>query len=196
MAEPLRFDRHARVCRRTQPRPAAKLGGIVGWYFYYVMHSLPLMLQTTMLLLGCALPRYLWDIDVTVASVVLSVTSFGVIFYLSVVIAGTASESCPYQTPAAHSFRQILRCLLPAPRSACPAILGVISSAFFRLFWSCSMLAAWFSNLWEPWYSLKNLPALSSSFLYCLYSRHSPTLRSHSLQKPTGSHRHILYPTG
>ena len=41
------------------------------------------------LLLGCALSRYLWDIDVTMTSVVLSATSFGVIFYLSIVIAGT-----------------------------------------------------------------------------------------------------------
>jgi hypothetical protein len=36
-----------------------KLDGIVAWYFNYVMESLPLMLQAALLLLGCALSRYL-----------------------------------------------------------------------------------------------------------------------------------------
>jgi glucan phosphoethanolaminetransferase (alkaline phosphatase superfamily) len=53
------------------------------------MESLPLMLQVALLLLGCALSRYLWEIDVTVASVTVAVTSSGVIFYLFIVVAGT-----------------------------------------------------------------------------------------------------------
>ena len=126
------------------------------------MESLQLMLQAALLLLGCALSRYLWDIDVTVASVVLSVTSFGVIFYLSIVIAGTASESCPYQTPAAHFFRYILRYLLPTLRSSFAAVPGLVSSAFFRLLgssWSFRILASWFTDLRQPWYSTENLTA-------------------------------------
>ena len=145
-----------------------KFGGIVGWYFDYVMESLPLMLQAALLLLGCALSRYLWDIDVTVASVVLGVTSFGVIFYLSIVIVGTTSESCPYQTPAAHFFRHILRYLLPTLRSAFAAVPGAIYSRFFRLLgasWCCKVLAAWFANLRRPWYSTKNFTSILPFFL-------------------------------
>ena len=41
-----------------------KLNGIVSWYFDHVMGSLPLMLQATLSLLGCA-PRYLWEINRT-----------------------------------------------------------------------------------------------------------------------------------
>ena len=91
---------------RSQNRQR-KFDGIVNWYFDHVIGSLPLMLQVALLLLGCALSRYLWEIDTTVASVVLGVTSFGVLFYLFIVVAGAVFASCPYQTPGAH----ILRCI-------------------------------------------------------------------------------------
>ena len=78
-----------------------KLDGIANWYFDYVMKTLPLMLQGALLLLDCALSRYLWEYNTTVASVVVGFTSFGVLFYLFIVIAGTISVNCPYQTPAA-----------------------------------------------------------------------------------------------
>ena len=111
-----------------------KLGGIVGWYFDHVMESLPLVLQTTLLLLGCALSRYVWEIDVTIASVVLGVTSFGVIFYLFIVTAGTVSESFPYQTHTAHVLRRIFRHLLSALHSASTFIAVATRSGFSRLF--------------------------------------------------------------
>ena len=69
-------DQRGSAIERSQNRQR-KLGGIVTWYFYHVMESLPLMLQGSLLLLGCALSRYLWETDITIASVVLSVTSFG-----------------------------------------------------------------------------------------------------------------------
>ena len=67
------------------------------------------MLQIALFLLCCALSRYLWGIDKTVASVVLSVTTFGAIFYIFLVVAGTASASCPYQTPGARILRYLWR---------------------------------------------------------------------------------------
>ena len=101
-------DMEGSAVERSQNRQR-KLDGIVAWYFDQVMQSLPLMLQAALLLLGCALSRYLWEINTTVATVVIGVTSFGVLFYLFIVIAGTASVSCPYQTPGAHILRRILR---------------------------------------------------------------------------------------
>jgi hypothetical protein len=59
--------------------------------------------EIALLLLGCALSRYLWEINVTVASVVIGVTSFGMIFYIFVIVAGTISVICPYQTPVPAS---------------------------------------------------------------------------------------------
>ena len=89
---------------RSQDRQQ-KLNGIVTWYFDHVMESLPLMLQIALLLLGCALSRYLWGIHTTIASVVLGATSLGLLFYIFVVVAGAAFMSCPYQTPTSRILR-------------------------------------------------------------------------------------------
>jgi hypothetical protein len=70
-----------------QPSSTAKIDsgsstrvyGIVTWYFDHVMEWSPLKLQFTLLLLGCALSFYLRGIDGTVTSVVLGITSFGIV---------------------------------------------------------------------------------------------------------------------
>jgi len=89
------------VIERSQNRQQ-KLDGITAWYLDHAMVSLPLMLQSALLLFACALSRYLWGINKAVASVILGVTSFGVAFYIFIVIMGAVSASCPYQTPGAH----------------------------------------------------------------------------------------------
>ena len=83
------------------------------------MESLPLILQAGLLLLGCALSRHLWDTNTTVGSVIIGVTSFGVLSFLFIVVAGVASASCPYQTPAVHILRHI------------PHIFGMLRSVVF-----------------------------------------------------------------
>ena len=99
-------DMRGSAIERSQNRQR-KLDGIVAWYFDHVMESLPLMLQAALLLLGCALSRYLWDISTIVALVVVGVTSFGLTFYLFVIVAGAISESCPYQTPGSRILRHL-----------------------------------------------------------------------------------------
>jgi len=108
------------IIERSQYRQR-KLDGMANWYFDHVMESLPLMLQAALLLLGCALSRYLWEYNTTVASVVIGVTSFGVLFYLFIVIAGTVSVNCPYQTPGADFLRHI------------PDVLGRIPYLLYRV---------------------------------------------------------------
>ena len=101
-------DVRGSAIERSQHRQL-KMNGIVRWCFEYVMGSLPVMLQFSLLLLGCALSQYLWTIDATVAAVVLGATSFGVLAYALIVIMGTFSKSCPYQTPASHFARYFWR---------------------------------------------------------------------------------------
>jgi hypothetical protein len=115
-------DVRGSAIERSQNRQR-KHNGITVWYFNYVMESLPLMLQAALLLLGCALSLYLWEINSTIASVVLGVTSFGVIFSLSVVVAATASVSCPYQTPGSRSLRSAVVVVLAAI-STCKHAIG------------------------------------------------------------------------
>jgi len=110
------------------------------------------MLQAALFLLGCALSRYLWEIDVTIASVVLGVTSIVIIFYIFIVIAGTASECCPYQTPGARIFRHIFHHV--------PSFLARLHR--FHNFVQNSMchrtLVDWSSSLKHPWYFTANIP--------------------------------------
>jgi len=145
-------DMRGTAIERSQNRQR-KLDGIVTWYFDHVMESLPLMLQAALLLLGCALSRYLWDINITVASVVLAVTSFGIIFYIFIIIAGTASESCPYQTPGARFLRYMFLNILPSAfhsfHSVARKVFIFVSSGLHGLVrgsFCCRLLVYWWSS--------------------------------------------------
>jgi len=118
-------DMRGTAIERSQNRQQ-KLNGIVTWYFDYVMESLPLMLQAALLLLGGALSQYLWEMNTTVASVILGFTSFGILFYLFIVIAGLVSASCPYQTPGSR----ILQSTTSALVSATLAVVSTFGHAY------------------------------------------------------------------
>jgi len=149
-----------------------KLDGIANWYFDYVMESLPLMLQGALLLLGCALSRYLWEYNTTVASVVVGVTSFGVLFYLFIVVAGVISVNYPYQTPAADFIRHI-----PDALGRIPYILYWIQDTIRsirdifrriphiprRLLWAFSMFYPAFRTSIEESYCLGVLTELANN---------------------------------
>ena len=69
------------------------------------MESLPVALQLALLLLGCGLSQYMWSVNQTVAGTIIAVTGFGLLFYIAIVIAGTISYECPFQTPMSLAFR-------------------------------------------------------------------------------------------
>jgi hypothetical protein len=84
-----------------------KFDGLEKWPFRMCMESLPIMLQIALLLLMCGLSRYIWSVNTSVGRVVISFTALGVVFYIAVVIAGTSSYECPFQTPASIGLRQL-----------------------------------------------------------------------------------------
>ena len=84
-----------------------KIDGLEKWPFRLFIESLPVMLQIALLLLSCGLSRYVWSVNLSVARVVISFTVLGVIFYLGIVIAGTSSYECPFQTPASTTLRAL-----------------------------------------------------------------------------------------
>jgi len=127
----------------------------VVWYFDHVMESLPLMLQAALLLLGCALSCYLWEVNTTIASVILGITSSSVLFYALIVAAGTASESCPYQTPASQALRYLRpktwRMLYSAATVVSSAACSAASALRYtirksRTFWMIVDIVGWFSR--------------------------------------------------
>ena len=86
-----------------------KMDGLEGWHFRLVIESLPVMLQVSLLLLGCALSKYLWTINRTVAGFILAFTAFGVVSYTFFTLAASLSYDCPYQTPLSTIIRACVK---------------------------------------------------------------------------------------
>ena len=84
-----------------------KFDGLEKWPFRLFTESLPIMLQIALLLLTCGLSRYMWSVNISVARVIISFTVLGVLFYIGVVVAGTSSYECPFQTPASIGLRYL-----------------------------------------------------------------------------------------
>ena len=85
-----------------------KMRGMITWRFKFIMECLPLIMQFSLFLLGYALARYLWDLSRTVSSVIIAFTVLGVAFYIFIVVAGTVSKICPFQTPISIGLRATL----------------------------------------------------------------------------------------
>ena len=86
-----------------------KLLGLQKWGLHLIVESVPVMLQFALFLFGAALSVYLWDLDVTVAEVVLAVTSFGFAFYVCITVAATFWPNCPFQTPLSVLLPNVMR---------------------------------------------------------------------------------------
>ena len=82
-----------------------KCDGLQEWPFHLVLEALPVMLQIALLLLACGLCRWMASINTTVAGVLIALTVLGVLFYLGIVVAGTSSYTCPFQTPGSAALR-------------------------------------------------------------------------------------------
>ena len=90
-------------CRDRQ----RKFDGIEKWPFRTFIESLPIMLQAALLFLACGLSRYMWSVNTSIARVITSFTALGFLFYIVIVVAGTSSYECPFQTPASTALREI-----------------------------------------------------------------------------------------
>jgi len=84
-----------------------KFEGLEKWPFRLFIESLPIMLQIALLLLTCGLSRHMWSVNTSVARVVISFTVLGILFYIGIVVAGTSSYECPFQTPASMALRNL-----------------------------------------------------------------------------------------
>ena len=82
-----------------------KFNGLEKWPFRLFIEGLPIMLQLALFLLACGLSHYMWSVNTSVARVVISFTLVGFLFYIGIVIAGTWSYECPFQTPVSIALR-------------------------------------------------------------------------------------------
>ena len=130
------------------------------------------MLQAALFLLGCVLSQYLWEMNTTIASVILGVTSLGTPFYLFIVMTGSAFASYPYQAPGS--------CITQSTTSALVSATLSIALTFRHAFRSSVIVGVFQSNAeyYKPWWSrpeikgffgtvLKELPpALASDSIH------------------------------
>jgi len=84
-----------------------KCDGLNKWPLHFFVECLPMMLQVALLLLACGLYRHMWSINTSIAYALITLTGLGVAFYLAIVIAGTSSYACPFQTPASTALRSL-----------------------------------------------------------------------------------------
>ncbi|KAF9653352.1 hypothetical protein BDM02DRAFT_1902019 [Thelephora ganbajun] len=84
-----------------------KFDGLRKWRLDFFIESLPVMLQIALLLLACGLCWYMAVINPFVAGVLIAFTVSGVMFYVGIVIAGTSSHDCPFQTPGSSALRSL-----------------------------------------------------------------------------------------
>ena len=82
-----------------------KCDGLEKWSSHFFVEGLSLMLQAALLLLACGLCRYMWSVNASVAYTLISLTGLGVVFYVGILIAGTSSYACPFQTPVSTALR-------------------------------------------------------------------------------------------
>ena len=104
-----------------------KFDGLGKWQFRIFIEGLPIMLQLALFLLACGLSRYMWSLNTSVARVVISFTLVAFLFYIGIVIAGTCSYECPFQTPVSIALRRLKDSEVTHKLLSSPFPLAVIS---------------------------------------------------------------------
>ncbi|KAF9782745.1 hypothetical protein BJ322DRAFT_168803 [Thelephora terrestris] len=85
-----------------------KFVGLQKWGLHFIMESLPVLLQFSLLLFGVGLIVYLWEIDVHASEVILAVTFIGCAFYACIAVFATIWSDCPFQTPLSMLLPKVL----------------------------------------------------------------------------------------
>ena len=103
-----RYLRHrgGSMIRRCGDRQR-KFDGLERWGFRFFIESLPIMLQIALLFLTCGLSQYMWSVNTSIALVLIASTAIGFLLYIVIVVAGTSSYECPFQTPVSIILRYL-----------------------------------------------------------------------------------------
>ena len=116
-----------------------KCDGLKKWPFHLFVESLPVMLQVALLLLACGLCKNMASINTSVASVLISLTVLGVLFYLGIIIAGTSSYECPFQTPVSIGLRRLWKKVGPHITPSLLPIAATSAALYKGLPWALAL---------------------------------------------------------
>ncbi|KAG2360011.1 hypothetical protein BDR07DRAFT_177173 [Suillus spraguei] len=89
-----------------------KIDGLRAWHFDSVLQFLPSLLQISLLLFGIALSASMWTMSTTIAIIIITSTTLGFTFYLTIVLASLMAADCPFQTSGAITLRSLGRSVL------------------------------------------------------------------------------------
>ena len=126
-----------------------KCDGLEKWQLRFFVESLPVMLQVSLFLLACGLCQHMWSINTSLACILIIVTAAGVFLYVTIVIAGTSSYACPFQTPVSIALRSSLN-----------AVWRGIISPVIHSRWISSWIWAIQVRRSEPWLKRKGLATI------------------------------------
>jgi len=101
------------------------------------------MLQVALLLLACGLCKHMASINASVAGVLITLTVLGVLFYVGIVVVGTTSYECPFQTPISVALRSIWKTAKPHITTTLHPVLLTGMSLLL------SLVLATLHHLWE-----------------------------------------------
>jgi len=156
-----RYLRHAggSVVERCGDRQR-KFEGLKKWPFRLFIESLPIMLQIALLLLTCGLSRHMWSVNTSAACVVISFAVLGIVFYIGIVVAGTSSYQCPFQTPASIALRRLRDSGTTRKLLASLSPLGIISLIYVAFGISRQGLVFAYHHIHDV---IRHLPSLEMS---------------------------------
>ncbi|KAF7326444.1 hypothetical protein MVEN_02614900 [Mycena venus] len=86
-----------------------KFDSLRNWKFNVVMEMFPVLLQIALFLFSAALAVYLWSIQRIIATIVLVLTTSGVLLYLLLAVSAIISVDSPFQTPFAPFLLQVAK---------------------------------------------------------------------------------------
>ncbi|KAJ7186457.1 hypothetical protein C8R46DRAFT_1057239, partial [Mycena filopes] len=114
-----------------------KLDGLIKWKFDAVLQLLPLLLQLALLLFACSLSVYLWTVNHAISTIVIILTSCGLIAYFFLLTSAAIFPDSPFQTPLTPVVTRLvspalrfLRFVLVRVRKAGKKIRSTSSSHF------------------------------------------------------------------
>ena len=124
-----------------------KYDGLKKWPFHLFIESLPVMLQIALLLLACGLCKHMASVNIPVAIVLITLTVLGVLFYLGIIIAGTVSYECPFQTPVSTALHSLWKKIGPQMTAPILHVITTGASWFKHLPWQ--LVLATLHHMWE-----------------------------------------------
>ena len=75
-----------------------KFAALEAWHFRTILEFLPILLQASLFLFAIALCAFMWDIQRTVAKVLIITNGIGFLLYFVSVVASILFEDCPFQS--------------------------------------------------------------------------------------------------